>query len=46
MSDRVLPAFLVLLIEWKLANDVAVDLAERQPAIASVFNRHRYQSDI
>jgi len=46
MSNRVLPALLVLLKIRELCGDVGVDLAQGGPLLRTVLNRHGNQSDV
>lgn len=41
VSDAVLPSFLVLLVERKLADDVLVDTGQRETLFRALADRHR-----
>ena len=46
MSDRVLPALLVLLVVGKVVHDELVDLGEGQPLLGSLLDGHGDEGDV
>ena len=46
VSDRVLPAFFVLLVKRELRDDILVDAVQREPFFRRLSNCHRNQGDV